>query len=179
MPWENFIESQFMIRFIIYAALGCVFEVIFTAFSDVLSPSFLSSWNVHSNQNITQQKPKWRAKNNPTLTGYSFVWMFPIYGLLVFMEPISFYLSSLPILLRGLIYALIIMLIEFIMGWVLEKITGRCPWDYSYSKLSIKKYTRYDFFFVWFIVSLVVEYFMPVWIELTPHIIQSFSKLYQ
>jgi hypothetical protein len=174
MPFNEFLQSDFMVRYLLYAGLGLIGETLFTATMDLIFPKFLCSWNIHTNKKPTQTRPEWREPMNTRLTGYSFLWMLPIYGLLVFMEPLSYYLQDLPFVLRGLIYALAITVMEFIVGWLLEKITGRCPWDYSYHKLSIKGYTRYDFIVIWFVVGLTVEHFAPALIKLTPHILEVF-----
>lgn len=177
MAWNDFIHSDFYVRFLIYGFLGFIFEILFTAISGLICPKFLCSWNVHTHEVPTSQRPAWRPNRDIKLVGYSFIWMFPIYGLIVFMEPLSYYFGNLPWIARGIIYALIFTLVEFLAGWMIKKISGKCPWDYSYHKLSVCGYTRWDFIIVWFFASIILEHFLPVWIELTPHVIEAFSKL--
>lgn len=177
MPIDQFLASHFEVRFILYGFLGFIFEVFFTAVSDLISPQFLCSWNVHTQNHITNTRPDWRAKRDVRLVGYSFLWMFPVYGLLVFLEPVSYLIQNWPWFLRGLFYGVSFSSVEALTGWLIKKISGRCPWDYSYHRLSIAGYTRYDFVLVWFITGLFLEALMPVWIELTPAILQAFSHV--
>lgn len=173
MPWGQFTHSDFYVRYVIYAAVGMLGEVFFTALMDFFYSRFLCSWNVHHRLTPTTAPPNWRDCKNTKLTGYSFLWMFPIYGLLVFLEPLSFYVRAMPWPLRGSLYALLFMAVEFLAGWILKLLTGKCPWDYSYHKLSLKGYTRWDFFIVWFIAALMLERLQPVLIALTPHILNA------
>src|SRR4051812_14979568 len=65
---------------------------------------------------------------NFKLQGESYVWMFFIYGLTAILFPIVYkYISSWPLLVRVLIYAIIIFIVEFITGWLLDITTGKCP----------------------------------------------------
>lgn len=175
MAWEEFLQSDFYIRMIIYGCLAYVGETFFTGIMDLIAPKFLCSWNVHGNQKPTQEVPQWRDLLDKRLVGYSFLWMAPVYALLVFIEPLTYYLQDLHLITRGCIYAIIIMIVEYLFGALLKAFTGKCPWDYSYHPLSIRGYTRWDFFFVWFIASLGVEAIVPKFIWLTPYIKQAFS----
>ena len=98
---------------------------------------------------------------NLFLTGYTSVWMFPIYGLAAIIGPLSVYLRHLPVLLRGCIYATGIMLVEFVTGSIL-RIFSVCPWDYSGTPYNISGLVRLDYFPVWLVAGLIFEYILSV-----------------
>lgn len=84
------------------------------------------------------------------------IWMFPIYGMAAIIGPISRILKGVPIIIRGSIYAIGILLTEFVTGTLLKK-HHCCPWDYSKSKYHYKGVIRFDYFPVWFFVGLIFE----------------------
>lgn len=91
------------------------------------------------------------------LIGTTSLWMFPIYGMVVFLEPIYGFLAASPWLLRGGVYMICIFAAEFASGWWLENLVGYVPWDYSDAKLNIKGLIRLDYAPVWFAVGLIYE----------------------
>lgn len=162
-------------RLPVYIALGIVCEVLFTATIDIISPNFLKSWNVFG-KDQTKDQPSWRVSGrDPRFMGYTFLWMLPIYCLLIFMEPVSKWLSEWPIFLRGILYVFALWLVEYIFGWLIKKISGRVPWDYQMAKTSIHGYVRLDFFFFWFGFMLFVEWFSQKLVLLTPALKEVFS----
>ncbi len=90
------------------------------------------------------------------LTCTTSIWMFPIYGLAVFIEPIYHLIKKKSTLFRGFIYTLCIFLVEYSTGTFLKK-KNRCPWNYSDKKVNIKGIIRLDFAPLWFIVGLLFE----------------------
>src|SRR4051812_17209593 len=59
------------------------------------------------------------------LKGFSYIWMFPIYGIAGIAFPVLLkYIGKWNVLLRMCVYALGIWVIEFITGWLLEVFTG-------------------------------------------------------
>jgi hypothetical protein len=81
-----------LIRFCIYGLLGWCFEVAFTAVTE-------KAWG---------RQQDWR------LVGHSYLWMFPIYGLLAPLgEPIHNFMRPHFWLLRGIVYTLGIWLVEY------------------------------------------------------------------
>ncbi|MGD2049092.1 MAG: hypothetical protein PVH03_06335 [Chloroflexota bacterium] len=142
-----------LIRFVLYGLGGWCGEVIFTA--------------------LTESLPKrdWR------LIGTTYLWMFPIYGLLVFFyEPVHNFIRDYPTLIRALIWSLGFTTVELISGWLIEKITGHCPWDYTGKKFAINPYIRWDFFLVWALVGLALEPVHDFLVELTPAIEQGLES---
>jgi len=152
----EFIQSDPIVRVPIYIGIGLCTECLFTAISDLISPSFLG-------------KPK-AEKRDLRATGYTFLWMIPIYALLVLMEPLIAIVAPLPWILRGFIYMVLIFGVEFASGAVLQKLIGHCPWDYSYNRFSIKGWIRLDFAPFWFAFGLCIEALAPKLIDLTPYL---------
>lgn len=120
-------------RFIIYGFLGLIAEVLFTGIGDLFRGSL-------------------------RLSSHTYLWMFPIYGLAVFLEPLHKHIRSSLWLLRGLMWAVVIFGIEYFSGWTLNSIISMCPWDYTGSSpYSINGYIRLDFLPVWFLGGLIFE----------------------
>jgi uncharacterized membrane protein len=110
-----------VIRFILYGFLGWILEIIFTGSGSLLRGSI-------------------------SLTGYTYLWMFPIYGLAVFLEPIHDGIRKAPWPIRGLIWVALILLIEYLSGWILIQLIGFCPWDYTGSSpYAVDGLIRLDF----------------------------------
>ena len=91
-----------------------------------------------------------------TLRCGSSVWMFPIYGLGMFIAPISRKLKGKSLLERGSIYTFLIFLVEYISGSIL-RIFHVCPWNYSNAKFQLHGLIRLDFAPLWFVVGLLYE----------------------
>jgi uncharacterized membrane protein len=135
------------IRFVLYGLGGWCGEILFTALTDSIP------------------KRDWR------LVGTTYLWMFPIYGLLaVLYEPTHDLIRDYPLLVRALIWSLGFTSIELVTGWLIERISGRCPWDYSQKRFAINAYIRWDFFPVWAIIGLALEPIHDFLVRLTPAI---------
>jgi uncharacterized membrane protein len=142
------------IRFILYGLGGWCGEVMFTALTDSLA------------------KRDWR------LTGTTYLWMFPIYGLLVVLyEPVHDLIRDYPFIVRAIIWSLGFTAVELTTGWLIERLTGRCPWDYSGKRFAINAYIRWDFFVVWAIIGLALEPVHDFLVRLTPAIEEALSSL--
>ncbi len=96
------------------------------------------------------------------LEGHTYIWMAPIYALIPLLFPIGYkWMKNWNIILRAFMYMIGIFIIEFISGFLLEQITGTCPWDYTgTSKYEIMGYIRLDYFPAWMIFSIIVEKFL-------------------
>lgn len=135
------------IRFVLYGLGGWCGEVLFTALTDSIS------------------RRDWR------FVGTTYLWMFPIYGLLAILyEPVHAFIRGYPLLVRALIWSLGFTTVELVSGWLIERITGRCPWDYSNRRLAINAYIRWDFFPIWAIIGLALEPVHDLLVRLTPAI---------
>lgn len=120
------------LRFLIYGFTGWCIEVFWTGLGSFLSGDI-------------------------KLQGWTYIWMFPIYGLAIFLEPVHDRLRHLPAVLRGGVYTVLIFLIEYSTGWLLKILTGVCPWDYSGTPFSVHGFIRFDFAPAWFAAGLLFE----------------------
>lgn len=119
-----------LITFALFGCFGITAEIFFTAIYNFVLQAQDGVYNFR-------------------LMGQSYIWMFFIYGLIaILLPPIYFRLSQLPMLVRTLIYALGIFIVEFITGFLLEQLTGRCPWEYQ-TGLHILGYIRLDYAPAW------------------------------
>ena len=136
-----------LIRFCIYGLLGWCWEVVWTAVTE-------KAWG---------KQRDWR------LVGHTYLWMFPIYGLLAPVgEPLHDFLRPHFWVLRGLVYLLGIWLVEFIAGWLLRRFTGKCPWDYSQFPGNIQGIITLEYAPVWFIFGLGFERVHDALVKLSP-----------
>lgn len=89
-------------------------------------------------------------------TTTSYLWSFPIYGLgglqLQWLHDLGWH----PILL-ALIYVPVIYVNEFIWGFALDKILGKCPWHYGRGKHTIMGYVHLYYAPFWFVLGLAFE----------------------
>src|SRR5690554_4415533 len=93
-------------KFIFYGTLGWITEIVFTGLKSLL-------------------------QGRLTLDSHTYLWMFPIYGLAVFLEYIHEEIRPYKWWARGLIYMTLILSIEYLAGYLLHNLVGKCPWDYS------------------------------------------------
>ena len=121
-------------KFIECGTIGWCLEIIFTATSNMKGSDR-------------------RLKGNTSL------WMFPIYGMAVFLKPISRLLKGKSFLLRGSVYTFCIFLTEFITGKFLKK-NNLCPWNYEHSPYNIDGVIRLDYAPYWFGAGLLYEYIL-------------------
>jgi uncharacterized membrane protein len=136
-------------RFVLYGFGGWCGEILFTA--------------------LTASLPQrdWR------LTGRTYLWMFPIYGLLApLYEPVHELIRDLPLAGRAVVWSLGFTTVEYISGWMIERVTGRCPWDYvaNRTRYAINAYIRWDYFPLWAAVGLALERAHDMLVHLTPAI---------
>jgi uncharacterized membrane protein len=124
-----------------FATLGVTTEVIFTAICDVISAK-------KNNLVIDRQ-----------LKGNSYIWMIPIYGSIALFARLLFPLvAQYHILLRAFIYGVVILIVEYIAGFIIRKLTGRCPWHYE-SKWAIHNLIRLDYMPLWMVFGIGVEFY--------------------
>jgi len=125
-------------RFVIYGLLGLALEVLWTSISAKL----------------------FRKEESWSLKGTTYVWMFPIYGSVVFLyEPIMSLLTRLNLewYYRGLIYTVGIFIIEYLTGYLLKRLFGKCPWDYTGARFQLHGFIRFDYAPLWFGLGLLLE----------------------
>jgi uncharacterized membrane protein len=140
-----------LIRFCIYGLLGWCLEVFWSAVTE-------KAWG---------KQTDWR------LVGHSYLWMFAIYGLLAPLgEPMHNFLRARLWVWRGLAYLLGIWVIEFMVGWLIRRVTGKCPWDYSHLPGNIQGLIALEYAPVWFVFGLAFERVHDALVRLTPAIQQ-------
>ncbi|MCL2603825.1 MAG: hypothetical protein FWD90_05040 [Defluviitaleaceae bacterium] len=120
-----------IIRFVIYGALGCLMEVLWTGLGTFL-------------------------KKDYTLRSTTSLWMFFIYGMVVLLEPVFRLVSAWPFFLRGILYAVCILGGEFLTGSLLKK-AALCPWDYTGSRYHVMGIIRWDYAPAWAAAGLFFE----------------------
>jgi uncharacterized membrane protein len=147
--------NDIWLRFVLYGLGGWCGEIVWTAIRD----------------RVRRRVHDWKLK------GTTYLWMFPIYGSIVFFyEPVHTGIRPWPWVFRGLIYVLGFFAIEYLAGWLLKRLTGSCPWDYSkWSRFSIKSYIRLDYAPIWFLVGLGLEPIHDFLVKLAPLITAAFA----
>jgi len=135
------------IRFCLYGLLGWCLEVVWTAVTGLRQDG----------------KTDWRLRGRTSL------WMFPIYGLLApLYEPAHDSLRAWPWFMRGMLYLLGIWLIECLTGWLLRRLTGQCPWDYSHLRGHLHGLIAWEYGPVWFLFGLAMEPVHDFLVRITP-----------
>lgn len=114
-----------------YGLAGLVVEVIYTGLASLLAGDL-------------------------SMHGFTFLVMFPIYGLTVFLEPVHDHLRAYPWWTRGLIYLAAIWTVEYVSGALLHFLLGKCPWDYQ-DALNINGYITLKMAPEWFLAGLGFE----------------------
>ena len=90
------------------------------------------------------------------LMGVTSLWMFPIYGMAVFLQPIYSIIKNFPFFIRGGIYSILIFTFEYLSGNFLKK-RNLCPWDYSNAKYNLHGLIRFDYAPFWALAGLLFE----------------------
>ncbi len=139
-----------LIRFVLYGLLGWAIEIVWTALSSTVGGA----------------QRGWR------LAGTTYLWMFPIYGLLApLYEPLHDTIRPWPWPLRGLLYGLGFLAVEYVAGWLLRRLTGACPWDYTgRCRWHLHGLVRLDYGLLWALLGLALEPVHDLLVRLTPAI---------
>jgi hypothetical protein len=121
----------------VYAALGTVVEVVFTALEA----------SAH------------RSTRSARLEGHTYLWMPPIYALCaVLYEPLHDRLRAAPALGRAAVYAAGIIGVEYASGRLIERVAGVIPWDYrGRSRFQLHGATRFDYAPLWAAAGIALE----------------------
>ena len=140
-----------LVRFFIYGALGWCGEITWTALMNRLL-GHTRNW---------------------LLMGETSLWAFPMYGSIAFLyEPLHNWLRPQFFLLRALAYLLGFWAVEYAGGWLILKITGLMPWDYTSSPGgSLHGLIRWNFVLVWPLVGLALEPVHDFLVRLTPYLL--------
>jgi len=128
-----------LLLFFAFACVGITTEIFFTAIMTVVE-------SIMENETIS-----WR------LLGFSYIWMFPIYGSISFLAPIVLgFLSKYPLFLRLFLAALVIFTVEFISGFILDQLTGSCPWEYKHG-YHVLGYIQLEYLPAWMLFAFMIE----------------------
>ncbi len=131
--------NKVIFLFIAFGCLGITIEIFFTALKTIFNEAQAGD------------------KLSLDLTGESHIWMFFIYGLAGILFYLGYqYIADCSIIIRLALYVLSIYIVEFTTGWLLEKLTGRCPWEYE-SRWAVKGYIRLDYAPYWVLFGLIIE----------------------
>ena len=133
MYQNNFMDI--LKHFVIYGCFGLFIETVWTGLGSALS-------------------------GDKKLKCYTYLWMFPIYGMGILLEPVHEFIRGFLWIYRGFIWAAVIFIIEYATGCILKLIIGGCPWDYDGDgevAASVKGIIRLDYLPVWFCVGLMFE----------------------
>ncbi|MHB8158474.1 MAG: putative ABC transporter permease [Desulfocucumaceae bacterium] len=133
-------------RFIIYGLMGWGLEIIWTGLGSAI-------------------------RGDVRLTGSTYLWMFPIYGLGFFLEPAHDSIRSWPWFYRGLFWVLAIWIIEYSTGGAIRLLAGESPWDYTGStRWQVNGLIRLDMAPLWFTMGLLFERAHDLLVSLTQRI---------
>ena len=142
-----------LLRFLIYGALGWCAELVWTA---ITNRAFhrVDTW---------------------LLEGYTTLWAFPMYGSAAFFyEPLHDALRSQFLLVRAAAYLIGFWAVEYIGGWLVWKIAGQKPWDYSKSPGgTLNGLIRWNFVLVWPLVGLALEPIHDLLVKVTPDVLRA------
>ena len=128
--------SGLALQVLILGSVGVAMEVVFTAVTDY---------------------PKNRSLR---LLGYSYIWMLPIYGLApVFLGVMYPPLSPYHLAARLAAYVAVLLVMEYLTGWILRKATGECPWERNYrgTPWAIHGLVRLDYAPAWAVACFIFE----------------------
>lgn len=118
-------------RFLLYGLIGWIIEIVFTGMDSLI-------------------------QGDLRLIGFTNLWMFPIYGLAVFLEPLHDLIANWRWPFRGLFWLALIWGIEYISGLILVNILGVYPWRYT-DAYAVNGLITLRFAPVWFIGGLLFE----------------------
>lgn len=122
-------------RFLVYGFMGWAMEVVFTGASSAL------------------------LEKDRSATAKTYLWMHPIYGgAMLLMEWMSRKLAHVHPAVRPLAYLPVIYGAEYVSGWGLRRILGKCPWHYSRG-LHLHGLIRLDYAPAWLLAGYLFEPF--------------------
>jgi hypothetical protein len=131
---------------IIAVVAGITCEIVFIGLADLISPRFLCSCSALGPGPPSRERPKWR------------LCMVPVYAAAALgMYGLQRTAGSWPWLARVGIIVAALYAVEAATGATIRKLTGRCPWDYSYSRWSVRGLVRLDFAPVWLLIAIAVD----------------------
>lgn len=143
-----------LIRFFIYGLIGWAAEILWTG--------------------LPKQRPvDW------TLDGHTQWWTLPIYGQIATLyEPLHNRIRHRPWFMRGIVYAIGFVTVEFTAGEMIRALIGKIPWDYTAkTRWQIRGVARLDYLPLWFLFGLILEPIHDYLERLTPKLIESAREM--
>ncbi len=132
--------------FVLFAVFGVAFEVSWVSLLDFIKTG------------------------NPRLKGRSSLWMFPVYGCLLFVVLfVTSVFPNCPWWFRGVVYVVLIFILEYLSGAFVKGLTGVAPWDYgkktsdgvgSPKRYSIDGLICLEYLPLWYFGGLLAELFL-------------------
>lgn len=123
---------------LIFACVGITTEVVFTSLSKVV------------NTFVADDAIDW------ALGGKTYLWMFLIYASIPFLFKLfNPLVAKFNLLTKALLAVGVIYIVEFSTGFLLEMITGSCPWKYT-TGMHLFGYIRLDYFPFWLVFALLI-----------------------
>jgi len=108
-------------------------------------------------------------EKNPRLMGHSYLWMFLLYGIIPFVyKTMLSYFHNYSIFFRGILYMLAFCFLEYLLGFTVKQLTGRCPWDYSKHyvklfgkrrKINLQGIITLRYILIWYVYGIVFEFY--------------------
>lgn len=139
MPFSKPRRGHTFFMMIFFACLGVTTEVIFTGITDAINNTPLCGSPVMA------------------LAGKSYVWMIFIYAAIPLLgHYLHHHVEKYHVILRLLFYVALVYAIEFTSGLLLQKITGRCPWQYT-EGWHVMGLIRLDYFPAWLLFCWILE----------------------
>lgn len=139
------------LRFIVYGVFGWCTEIVWTACHDA------------AEKLAAGERPDVR------LAGRTYLWMFPIYGFGGLLFEFAYrFIASWPLLLRGTVYIVGCFAVEYATGWLIQRLTGKVPWDYSQARWNVHSLIRLDYAPAWFVFGLLLERVARLAAEMEP-----------
>lgn len=139
--------SVLTMQFLLCGALGWMAEVVFTGIIDPIKNKRFS------------------------LTSTTYLWMFPIYGLMAFIYPPLYkMIGGYEWYIRGFIYMCLFFAVEYVTGWILKKVTGDFVWQYT-SRFNLHGLIQLPHAPVWFFAGLGFEHIYPFIVRLSKFMI--------
>ena len=132
--------------FIVFGILGVFGEVVYTSLKSLVKERSLR------------------------LQGKSYLWMFPIYGLIALLfGPVHQFMSGWAWPLRGLGYMIVIYAVEYVAGELLKRLTGDYIWHYQ-GRYNLHGHIKLTHAPVWFAVGLLVERYYDSMLRLSQYL---------
>jgi len=98
------------------------------------------------------------VQKDRSATARTYLWMHPIYGAAgLILEAMAKRLRRVSPPVRAALYLPVIYAAEYSTGWLLCRLLGKCPWDYTGHGINLKGFIRLDYAPFWYAAALAFE----------------------